>query len=979
MTIYTPNIIISKNYSFMNNFMEGRYFSELNVPDADDAIIFNKKQNRYVYSLEHSFNYGEADLHLTLKIVDVDGTFENQFFNETFYQRQMNNAVKKYVEDVKKPKDRAVKFSDFQLYVSDLLDSQIRIYVAYGIGDDLQTWTDPIVCTLVGANIDVSPNGVRNYTYKFIPEINNFFRPELKKDDNNPNEDVNYDFGAVSVETSYKIKTPDAKDVRGNIYKLLKGFCGKACNINEDNVIVVLPDFNSSISNSDAPVSGEFSSIYRNSDSEVQVLSRPVNSLNFNNMDDIKFFYSGLFKHVRSIYSKSRIYSKTTFMGIRKYVTKQDVITQLQADLTKSKEQLQSLNRDINNYQNINKLPTSELMSLSKQKSQLEQENIKLEEVIQDKLRQGIPGDSLQDDFYKKINNNKEIKRIEDKISTIRKTNLEDRYKKRSEENNKFKKLSSKLLLLKDNNQLNDSDTYSEYGYGFSPDEWHLEIRAEGDITNDPNKIPFPNWRKTINDVFKGIATIYNQGESYITPQVSFETNLRWLKFFKDVGLITDPTKPCLIVGDRQMVLDYIYCNQIPLTDIQNSKCNFPLNINDPLQIAHNVYGYKSKVIDLVNRKRNSSSFGEKLYLDELQLDRNNPLIKDTNLTLDDITKKYDIPIFVNNFKNSNVISYSLKNTENYISSLKYAVRSNRLKYLYSELSKDEQRLKVLFESAGITDPNPIKLATELFTDTVKSLPKEIQDIKFNQIDKKFNEFKENFYDKTPGNRSRDEATKYFEYSRSGPVAKFITNLYGDTGSIAPTKFYGLGTNQFYSDPLILTQNSQNVSYLNLAIQKVLYSKSREYDPRRNAVVQNPTGPLGKIDYNNLAAIAEFIILLNATNEINGGNTVTFIPGLTMPNRNFILSRIHEYNVKFSLNLTIKTLPFFNLTDARTMNKPCIFYSKRVSLMGVDPVDVMDFFTGEYRIVGFRHVITTSECYSEFSLSKYLTADEKVG
>ena len=42
--------------------MEGKYFSDLDSSVADDAVIFNGKQNRYVYSLEHSFNYNQIDV-----------------------------------------------------------------------------------------------------------------------------------------------------------------------------------------------------------------------------------------------------------------------------------------------------------------------------------------------------------------------------------------------------------------------------------------------------------------------------------------------------------------------------------------------------------------------------------------------------------------------------------------------------------------------------------------------------------------------------------------------------------------------------------------------------------------------------------------------------------------------------------------------------------------------------------------------------
>jgi hypothetical protein len=37
---------------------------------------------------------------------------------------------------------------------------------------------------------------------------------------------------------------------------------------------------------------------------------------------------------------------------------------------------------------------------------------------------------------------------------------------------------------------------------------------------------------------------------------------------------------------------------------------------------------------------------------------------------------------------------------------------------------------------------------------------------------------------------------------------------------------------------------------------------------------------------------------------------------------------------------------------------------------------VFDFFSGEYVITGYRHVMTTGECYSEFLLNKMGTSDD---
>jgi hypothetical protein len=127
----------------------------------------------------------------------------------------------------------------------------------------------------------------------------------------------------------------------------------------------------------------------------------------------------------------------------------------------------------------------------------------------------------------------------------------------------------------------------------------------------------------------------------------------------------------------------------------------------------------------------------------------------------------------------------------------------------------------------------------------------------------------------------------------------------------------------------------------------------------------------------DLAAVAEFLILLNASNNDNNMGSISFSPGLNLPGNKFILSRITEYVKRFAVEMTIKTLPFFNLSELRTINKPALFFSKRISPLNT-PVDQFDFFSGEYRITGFRHVITTSECFSEFMLTKYGASDDLI-
>jgi hypothetical protein len=158
---------------------------------------------------------------------------------------------------------------------------------------------------------------------------------------------------------------------------------------------------------------------------------------------------------------------------------------------------------------------------------------------------------------------------------------------------------------------------------------------------------------------------------------------------------------------------------------------------------------------------------------------------------------------------------------------------------------------------------------------------------------------------------------------------------------------------------LVLTHSTDGVSYLNLAVQ---------------AQIKDLGGyPIAPVD---LAALAELIILLNLSNDESEDTNLTFTPGLTLPGTGFILSRIHEHAKRFSSEISLKTLPFFHLSNYSDINKKCLFFSKRLSIAGRDLPVVFDFFSGEYMITGFKHVITTSECYSEFLLTKFGASDD---
>ena len=68
---------------------------------------------------------------------------------------------------------------------------------------------------------------------------------------------------------------------------------------------------------------------------------------------------------------------------------------------------------------------------------------------------------------------------------------------------------------------------------------------------------------------------------------------------------------------------------------------------------------------------------------------------------------------------------------------------------------------------------------------------------------------------------------------------------------------------------------------------------------------------------------------------------------------------------------TIRTIPYFQLSDNLMLNSPCqITINKTPNLDNypIDPEDTESFFSGRYIIIGFRHIISSNDVYSEFDV-----------
>ena len=70
---------------------------------------------------------------------------------------------------------------------------------------------------------------------------------------------------------------------------------------------------------------------------------------------------------------------------------------------------------------------------------------------------------------------------------------------------------------------------------------------------------------------------------------------------------------------------------------------------------------------------------------------------------------------------------------------------------------------------------------------------------------------------------------------------------------------------------------------------------------------------------------------------------------------------------------TIKTVPFFQLSDLATINSLCMVNIQKNPSLDNYPINAEDtetIYTGVWQILGFNHVITANDAYSEFSVVK---------
>jgi len=568
--IFTPNVVITRNYESMRKFMSGRRLQDIKSKDLEDTLMFVGEQNKYIYGLEHSHNFGQSDLLITLKILDVDGNFESSVFADNFLSKTLSTKLEKFFAD-------NLPAKDFNNYMQTYAHGNIKVYISYGVGDDLSNWADPKSCTLVEASIDVASNGVRNYVYKFQPLPNAFFSLLPEKDNSDPNSNDIFNIPFVSMEIHEDIYVDSPMEVSLNIKNVMTGFAAKATSTPRGNVIILVPDIDKPFE--DASWIAFNSGGMSNTQAGDALMAQRTT------------YYSKIFK---SIYFAN--------------------------NPSKTPTQQSRLNND----------------NVSNEKE--EEDRIDLEQFNSEKFKKNL----------KKIAQlEKKIQEIENQINYINDA-LTTNPNYSSDEISAFENTLTEL-----NVELKNLQSQLELFYNRAKDEPYtikLNMTARVDKNNEiPQGKNIPDTRKAINDAFDGVNMFF---EGNVRPTMSFETNVKWLKVFKKFNLIENEEIPCLIIGDRGLILHYLYGGRF----IQEADdIGYKFNELDDLKITE-ADEYKNYVMSIFGKNKIGSSFGESLFLDDLSLGN-----EDTRKALSEIERKSQIkgkPIFISNFRNSNVLSF---------------------------------------------------------------------------------------------------------------------------------------------------------------------------------------------------------------------------------------------------------------------------------------------------------------------------------
>ena len=217
MRIPTVHVVIGFNRAAMNELFAvgASYNSILEKLSGDSAsFIFSNKGNSNLIEFEHSCNMGREMNIMNLTFIDPKDEFERRFISDSAIRSiaslSKNFAVAGEISDAdikqKNEVEKSLSPADYEEFDKEFQASVAEqyIYVAYGVGSNLDYWSGPHMMTVAGADIKVE--GSRKLTLSLVVNP----RP-LDEDARRGiyNEKVNIHLDGLSLEVEGKSKPFD--------------------------------------------------------------------------------------------------------------------------------------------------------------------------------------------------------------------------------------------------------------------------------------------------------------------------------------------------------------------------------------------------------------------------------------------------------------------------------------------------------------------------------------------------------------------------------------------------------------------------------------------------------------------------------------------------------------------------------------------------------------------------------------------------
>lgn len=425
---------------------------------------------------------------------------------------------------------------------------------------------------------------------------------------------------------------------------------------------------------------------------------------------------------------------------------------------------------------------------------------------------------------------------------------------------------------------------------------------------------------------------------------------------------------------------------------------------------------YAKDFLEYISRFRTNSNFSENLELDELAVDAKSKQFYDSfKSETSKLFKLLTIPIFTNNLKNSNVLDIQLLNNENYLAGLNIAVRDNFSRFFLSNINKNLDLLKL-----GISDLESVRQKTEEVLNDVFNDPQvlnllqdaatEFLKLRYPELAntgiswpltvtvfERYELFKKIVLEQLISTFSQKDVPQVVGTIIGYPY--YPTNRFKDYFSKNREFFIKLISNPKiqkiftgYDDLIIKNKGNIDldavfISYAKIELgyqafdlpglirlgQKAVRSGVNDpFDPEGSWATEEPTQELAK-NRAKLATLYQYSLIISSLfkKQPNDRGGVNFVPRVFGVGEDEIMADLFDALNKFSWKVSIKTLPFFYLSNQRLMAfKPCFLFSKKLNVVGDSKQNELDFFSGMYNIISFKHVINTKEAYSEFILIK---------